>query len=214
MRLLDECAISAPVGCRYKVSKYVFKTKRIEIEPDKKYDIALVLGCSIKEVMMKRIEDAFKLYESGIIKKIYLTGGIGFLSKNREESEANVMKRYLLSKGVPEEDIVVEDKSRDTYENMKNSLDLIKGEVGEDGTIILVTSDFHQKRAKGMLEKMTPCSIYSYGVEDGKHDFSNWFKSPTAVKMIRIEAFLLYWYAKKGIIDNLSVDNIDNNVRK
>ena len=192
------------------LNNYVFKTKRVEIDIEKNYDIALVLGCSIYGIMQHRADDAINLYRQGIIDKIFLTGGIGFFSKNRETSEANVMRNYMLSHGISNEDIIVEDKSRDTYENMKNSLKQIEDECGKDGRIVIVTSDFHSKRAKGMLEKMTDCDIYSYGVLDGKHDLEIWNNyNFSTKKLIRTEALLLSWYTKRGIIDDQEVDEIN-----
>lgn len=208
-KLSDKNIFTAPFQNEHDINNYIFKTKRVEIKIANNYDIALVLGCSVTEVMMKRADEAILLYERGIVKKLFLTGGVGFLSMNRNNSEANVMKKYMVSKGVPVEDIFVEDRSRDTYENMKNSLEEIEKQCGKDGEIILVTSDFHEKRAKGVLEKMTPCSIYAYGVLDGKHDIDTWpYEGFLVHKMIRTEALLLAWYTKKGIIDDQEVEEV------
>ena len=196
------------------INNYVFKTKRIEIDIEKSYDIALVLGCSNYDIMQCRADDAIKLYHQGTADKLFLTGGIGFLSKNRELSEAYVMRQYMRSQGIADSNIIVEDRSRDTYENIKNSLAQIKKVSGEGGKVIIVTSDFHSKRAKGMLEKMTPLSIYSYGVLDGKHDLDIWNNYSFSTKrLIRTEALLLSWYTQRKIIDDQTVTSINKLLR-
>ena len=208
-KLSDKSILTAPFQNVDDINNYVFKTKRIEIESSENYDVALVLGCSIKEIMMLRALEAKMLYSRGVVKSVFLTGGVGFLSKNRDESEANIMKEYMLSRGVSKDDIFTEDNSRDTFENMKNSVAEIENICGKKGKIILVTSDFHEKRSKGILEKMTDCPIYSYGVLDGVHDIGCWDTSTmSAEKMIRKEAFLLSWYTHKGIIDDQEVTNV------
>ena len=121
---------------------FIFMKNIKELDKNKHYDIALVHGCSNYNIMNKRIEAAYKLYKEGIINKIYLTGGIGLLSKNKKEPEALVMKKYLLNKGVNEEDIVTELKSKYTKQNIRNFLKKIKKEYNKKINIILVTSSF------------------------------------------------------------------------
>lgn len=196
------------------LNNYVFKSKRIEIDIEKNYDIALVLGCSIYGIMQHRADDAINLYRQGVIDKLFLTGGVGFLSKNRQDSEANVMRKYMLQQGINDNDIIVEDRSRDTYENFNNSLKQIEAECGKNGKIVIVTSDFHSKRSKGILEKMTPLNIYSYGVLDGKHDIDKWnHYNFSTKKLVRTEALLLSWYVQKGIIDDQEIEYVNGKAR-
>ena len=95
-----------------------------------------------------------------------------------------------------------------------DSLKQIESECGKGGKIVIVTSDFHSKRSKGMLEKMTPLNIYSYGVLDGKHDFDIWSKCDFSTKkLVRTEALLLSWYTKRGIIDDQEIRPITKTLR-
>lgn len=219
-KLSNKNILTAPLQRKSKLTEYVFKTKRLEIEIDKNYDIALVLGCSVREILIERTKAAIKLYKDGTVKKLYLSGGVGKVSKYRNETEAEVMKRILIENGIPENDIVIEDKSTTTYENMINTLELIKQECGNNGSIVLVTSDFHQKRSKGMLEKMLrekincSCDIYSYGVNDGKHDIDNWYNEFSSQKLVRTEALLLAFYVWKKKIDDQIIEKIDVRTRK
>ena len=53
------------------------------------------------------------------------------------------MKRYLISKDVDENDIILEDKSTSTFENMKFS----KEKISDDAKVLFSTSDYHVLRS-------------------------------------------------------------------
>ncbi len=55
------------------------------------------------------------------------------------------MKRLLIGMGVPEKDIVIEDSSRITRENLTNALALLDDADREE--LYLATSDYHMPRA-------------------------------------------------------------------
>ena len=54
------------------------------------------------------------------------------------------MKKYLVEKGISADRIISEDKSVNTSENIKNSLELSGISSGE---IVLITDGFHQYRS-------------------------------------------------------------------
>ena len=63
------------------------------------------------------------------------------------------MKRYLLEQGIPESDIIMEDKSATTLENLKFSKDIIDSREGRKYTA-LVTSNYHVYRALRYCRKV------------------------------------------------------------
>lgn len=218
-RLTSENIVTAPMQTKKQLNNYVFNQDRIEIDESKDYKVALVLGCAVPEILANRTNKALNLYLRGIVKKIYLSGGVGKTSTNKGQTEAEVMKEILTYYGVPESDIIIEDKSTTTYENMVNTLDLIKDDCGKNGEIVLITSDFHQKRSKAMIEKMLqdincPCKIYSYGTDDGEYSIRIWDKSFATQKMIRIEALLLAFYAWKQKIEDQKIEKVSVRTRE
>ena len=186
------------------INKYVF-LKEEKNNLKKKYDIALVLGCSNYSIMFKRSDAAIELYKKKIINKIYLTGGIGVFSKNRKEPESLIMKKYMISKGIKEEDIITETNTKDTVGNMKETLKMIDENYNKKLNILLITSSFHMKRAKMLLENMCNHNIYSYSIKDGIGDKDIWNTSKIGKNLIKNEAALLYFAAKKGIIKNIEI---------
>lgn len=101
-----------------------------------------------------RITHALQLYKEGIINKILITGGQG-LNPTNDNTEAKLLKDFLLVAGVPESDILIEDQAKNTYQNALFTKEMLL-EIGipVDQPFILITSAFHMKRAKGCFDKV------------------------------------------------------------
>lgn len=71
------------------------------------------------------------------------SGGQGY---NEPDTEAAVMKRWLVGQGIEEDRILEEGRSRDTSENILFSMELLRDRIGKDPaslSIGIVTNDFH-----------------------------------------------------------------------
>ncbi len=117
-------------------------------------DFIIILGSKIKEDgtltpllrgrVDKAIEFAKKQYDSTKKKIIYIpSGGKGLDEKT---SEAESIKKYLLEEGINPEQIIVEDQSTSTIENMKFSKKKID-EINEQGNIAFATTNYHVFRS-------------------------------------------------------------------
>ena len=98
-----------------------------------------------------RIIHALELYKRGKIKKILITGGTGSLT-HPELTEANVLEKILELFGVPQNDIILETESRNTYENAIYSAKILNSSY-KKGKYLLITSAFHMRRAKACFDK-------------------------------------------------------------
>jgi len=91
----------------------------------------------------KRLKRGFKIWKKGGYDKIIVSGGI-FLPPHIQTVAAGLlMEDWLRTQRVWSENVLVEDKSRDTYENISLSLALIKEEKPE---ITVVTHWQHALR--------------------------------------------------------------------
>ena len=61
------------------------------------------------------------------------------------------MKNYLLSCGIAEEDIILEDKSTNTYENMLNSKNIINDDSSK---VLYSTTNYHVFRSGIMARRV------------------------------------------------------------
>jgi uncharacterized SAM-binding protein YcdF (DUF218 family) len=92
-----------------------------------------------------RVWRAADLYHRGAAPRIIVTGG-GHLSEERDRtapSEAAAIRGLLLKLGVPIKAVQLEQESRNTFENIRNSQRLL----GDFATVALVTSATHMPRA-------------------------------------------------------------------
>ena len=125
---------------------------RAEPAPDR--DFLIILGCAIRKdgtptpLLAGRIDRAIEFYEKQKNKTgkelLFVTSG----GKGSDEvlSESAVMKRYLIEHGIPEDRIIEENKSVDTYQNMKFSKEKIDA-IDPDGRIAFSTTNFHVFRS-------------------------------------------------------------------
>jgi len=73
-------------------------------------------------------------------------------------TNARVMAEYAAKLGVPRQNIIEEDRSRNTYENLLYSLEIIKAERLSQPT--LVTLDLYTRRAVATAKKMGWTDFY------------------------------------------------------
>lgn len=71
---------------------------------------------SVTPLLQARIDKAIKIYhKSKTSPKLVPSGGKGM---DEKVSEAEAIKNYLIAQGIPEKDIIIENRSTTTYENL------------------------------------------------------------------------------------------------
>jgi len=99
----------------------------------------------------ERLTSSLLLARSYPNARLLLTGGEAAILP-RGESEADVMRAFFVEQGVDPARLLVEDRSRDTFENAVFSRDLV-APVPED-VWVLVTSAWHMPRAVGCFRRL------------------------------------------------------------
>src|SRR5262245_30957926 len=84
-------------------------------------DLALVFGHHDLNVAAKRARRAAELYLGGLVPSILLSGG----SLTGDKSEAEAMALIARQAGVPQPNLLVERSSKNTFENVSESLALL-----------------------------------------------------------------------------------------
>ena len=125
------------------------------------YDYAVVLGgystydTAFSKVKFTETADrfiqAYQLYQKGIVKKFFLSGGSGSILY-QDETEADKVMAFLVSLKVRKEDIAMENISRNTHENAVYTQKWLL-ENSPSARCLLITSATHMRRALGCYKK-------------------------------------------------------------
>ena len=109
-----------------------------------------VSGTGVLELSgaVDRLIHASRIYRAGKAKTIIVSGG----SMSGSEPEAALLASLLVEWGVDESSLLLETRSRNTYENAMYTQRLLQ-ELGMS-RILLVTSAFHMARAEAVFTKL------------------------------------------------------------
>ena len=134
----------ATLYCNIKASRHIPKYDK---------DYVIILGCMIKKdgtltpLLKSRVDKAIEFSQ----KQKQITGkDIIFIpsgGKGSDEiiSEAEAMQNYLLDQGIRKDSIIIENKSKNTLENMQNSYEIIRNT--KNNKICFSTTSYHVFRS-------------------------------------------------------------------
>jgi len=110
-------------------------------------DAALVLGAAVvgntpTPVLVERLRHAADLYRAGTVAKIVVTGG---RSPEDALSEAEASQDWLIAEGIPASDILLEDRSRTTIENIAFARPIL--DANGIANVLIVSDPLHERRA-------------------------------------------------------------------
>lgn len=158
-------------------------------QPLRQADAILVLGRrleqdQITEVYRRRLEHAASLWLLGVAPRVIVTGGI---TGEATRSEAEAGREWLEAQGLPEEDLLLEDRSQHTLENLYNVREHLRAEGW--AKLVLVSDPLHLARAlavaKGLGLDVTGSPAKDCPPVPGSLGW--WWRATR-------EAFFLHWY--------------------
>lgn len=122
-------------------------------------DAAIVLGAAVwgdkpSPVFEERINHGIWIYKNGYVDKIIFTGGKG---ENNEFSESSIAKNYAIENSIPAKDILIEEKSTITQENILYATQIVN--ENNYSKVIIVSDPLHMKRAMLMAKD---CGLEAY----------------------------------------------------
>ncbi len=124
-------------------------------------DVAIVLGNKVNPDgrpsarLQARLDQTVTLYQQGLFTNILVSGGTG-----REGfDEAEVMKQYLMEKGIPKGIIFVDSDGLTTYHTAKNAAQVMREQNWKSAMV--VSQYFHISRSKLALRRFGVSPVYS-----------------------------------------------------
>ena len=166
-----ECMLFGMINCSLIAAKH-------KCSYDK--DFVVILGCRIRKdgsltpLLKGRADKAIdfvkKQAENGKQAKLICSGGQG---NDEVMSEGEAIKRYALEQEIDEEHIIVEDKSKNTLENMKFSK-AIAEKIVDEPTMAFSTTGYHVFRSG--------VTAVNSGIEniEGMGSKTKWYFGPNA----------------------------------
>lgn len=162
---------------------YAWQPKQVQLSNNSYYDAGILLGGlssfdkygkGFLNSASDRLIETFMLYKEKKIKKILISGGSIYAKRPKE---ADFLFNELLLLGVRKEDLIVENRSRTTFENAVYSKRIIDT-MRLQPPFVLVTSAIHMPRAQKVFNKAgLPVIAFpsDFQVFDKKFDFTDYF---------------------------------------
>ena len=118
--------------------------------------VMIILGCQLREdgpsiLLQDRLDEALDYLDNHPDMTVVVSGGQG---PNEPTTEARGMADYLLAHGIPEEQILLEDQSHNTSQNLAYSMRVLE-EAGVDweGRVLVVSDGFHLARVRMLASR-------------------------------------------------------------
>ncbi|MBP9214360.1 MAG: YdcF family protein [Chitinophagaceae bacterium] len=144
----------------YNTCVLAWQPKAAPIEHKQQYELGIVLGGMTKSdkhgnsffaPTSDRFLQTCKLYHTGIIKKILISGGDGSLLQNKPK-EADFLFKEFPNQGISDSNLIVEKFSKNTYESALEAKRFVDS-LHIKGPYVLITSAIHMKRSMATFKK-------------------------------------------------------------
>lgn len=172
-----------------------------------KADCIIVLG-SMKAAKY-RVPVAVEIYNAGRASKIILCGGKLRKFPDGTYSEAEHMRRAALDLGVSEEDIIVENTSQNTVENIRFALKELEKIFGSNNlrSVLLVTTAYHMRRSLAIARSLFPkhITVIHCPANDTNTRRDNWMNTSVGIERAKGEAMKIVRYIADGIIPDFEI---------
>ena len=118
----------------------------------------LILGCQVHPwgpsiLLQDRLDEALTYLEEHPDMTVIVSGGQG---PDEPTSEAACMRDYLVQAGIDEKQILIEDRSHNTWQNMICSARLMEEQdLDPEQGVLIVSNGFHLTRARMLWDRVT-----------------------------------------------------------
>ena len=134
-----------------------------------------------------RILKGIELVKNETASYLLISGGDGGLNPSGK-SEADLLAIFAMMSGVPEDKIIIESHSRNTFENALETNKIVQNYQFEE--LLLVTSAFHMHRSMGCFknQNLNPdiLMVDFHKVKDASIDFRNFIPSSRGLSKLSI----------------------------
>lgn len=170
-------------------------------------DCIVVLGST--KASMYRVPKAVQAYKAGRAGKILLCGGVVRDFPDDRCTEAEHMRKAALALGVPEEDILSENASQNTIENILFALIELQRAfwLNKIKRVLLVTTYPHMRRSLAIARYLFPphISVIPCPANDLYTRRDNWMNTPEGTDRVKNEALSIIRCIHNGVFPDLEI---------
>lgn len=150
---------------------------------DNNFDCILILGAGVRgdgpsPILEDRLLTGIELYKRKFSNKIVVSGDHGQINYD----EVNVMKNYLIEKGIPSEDIFMDHAGFSTYDSVYRIKEIFTAKK-----ILIVTQKYHLYRALHISKEF---NLESIGVIADKNIYAGQTQREIREILARIKDFI------------------------
>jgi len=180
--ILSGVLLLAVISAMFLHSPWPLMAKLLVVDDKlQKVDVLIVLGGDSERDLY-----AAELYKKGLAPKIIMSG---------YGSSAWYMAKRVVSAGVREQDVIVEDKSESTYHNAVYSRNIVLAQNFKSA--IIVTSPYHMRRSKLIFERVfrnTGVKLLYSSTKDSGFNVDGRCTSEIDRQIVRSEYIKLVYY--------------------
>lgn len=170
-------------------------------------DCIIVLG-SMKAAEY-RVPMAVNAYYAGRADKIMLCGGALRSFPEGEMPEAEQMCKRVIELGVPKENIIIENMSQNTVENILCGLVELQRKfwLNRVKRVLLVTATYHMRRSLAIARYLFPAhiEIIPCPADDDNTNRNNWMNTPDGVERAKGEALNIIRCVRNGVFPDFTI---------
>lgn len=170
-------------------------------------DCIIVLG-SMK-ASLYRVPVAVDAYNAGRSSKIMLCGGKTRDFSDGKYTEAEHMYKAVLELGVAKENVIIENTSQNTVENILFSLIELQRTLwlNKVRKVLLITTAYHMRRSLAIAKYLFPkhIDIIPCPANDNNTRQDNWMNTTAGIERAKGEAMKVVEYVNNGVIPDFEI---------
>lgn len=170
-------------------------------------DCIIVLGSA--KAAQYRVPVAVEAFKAERAAKIMLCGGVLRDFPVGRCTEAEYMRQAVLSFGVAEESLILENSSQNTVENMLFALIELQRTfwLNKVRKVVLVTTAYHMRRSLAIARYLFPAhiQIMPCPANDNNTRRDNWMNTPVGVERAKGEAMNIVRCVTNGVIPDFEI---------
>lgn len=166
-----------------------------------KMQTALLLGAKVysngalSSIMSDRSLTAIDLYKNKKVQKILISGDHG----TSKYDEVNTIKDFLLSNGIPKEDIFLDHAGFDTYDSIYRA-----NAIFEVESLTIISQEFHLPRAVYIAHSL---DIDAVGFVADRQEYLSQWQNYARESLARVKAFIdvSFWAKPKFLGETIPI---------